>query len=111
MISGSERGEQFLDRLLGAGAREQAVRWLGEQIVTGSVQTVSSSGSGGAPTARIADEQFVRRAAEGVARYVKDELSCVEKQPGTTPSYIARTLAFMPKEAITEAATAAFVTE
>ncbi len=91
-----------------SGAREQAVKYLGEAIATGSVSTTVIGGAAGAATARFDDEQFVRRAAEGIARFVKDELSCVEESPSVDgPRYTVRTLAFMPAAALDEAAKAA----
>lgn len=91
-----------------AGARVQAVRYVGEAIATGSVQNTVIGGDAGAAAARFQDEQFVTRAAEGMARFVKDELSCVEESPSVEgPRYIVRTLAFMPLGALDEAARAA----
>ncbi len=91
-----------------SGAREQAVKYLGEAIATGSVSTTAIGGNAGAATARFQDEQFVRRAAEGIARFVKDELSCVEQSPSVDgPRYTVRTLAYMPATALDEAARAA----
>ncbi len=91
-----------------AGAREQAVKYLGEAIATGSVSTTAIGGNAGAAVARFDDQQFVQRAAEGIARFVKDELSCVEQSPSVDgPRYTVRTLAFMPTAALDEAARAA----
>ena len=91
-----------------AGAREQAVKFLGEAIATGSISTTVIGGDAGAASARFNDEQFIKRAAEGVARFVKDELSCVEESPSVDgPRYTVRTLAFMPNGALDEAARAA----
>jgi hypothetical protein len=91
-----------------AAAREQAVKFLGEQIATGAVSKTAIGGSAGAASLNFSDEQFVRRAAEGVARFVKDELSCVEKSPSPDgPRFTARTLAFMPNASLDEAAKAA----
>ena len=91
-----------------AGAREQAVKYLGEAIATGSVSSTAIGGDAGKALARLSDEQFVRRAAEGLARFVKDELSCVEQSPSVDgPRYTVRTLAFMPNGAFDEAARAA----
>jgi hypothetical protein len=93
-----------------AGAREQAVKYLGEAIATGSVSATHIGGSAGALTARLDDEQFVKRAAEGIARFVKDELSCVDESPSVDgPRYTVRTLAYMPLAALDEAARAALV--
>jgi hypothetical protein len=91
-----------------AGAREQAVKYLGEAIATGSVSSTAIGGDAGKALARFSDEQFVQRAAEGLARFVKDELSCVEQSPSVDgPRYTVRTLAFMPNGALDEAARAA----
>jgi hypothetical protein len=90
------------------GAREQAIKYLGEAIATGSVASTVIGGEVGAASARFNDEQFVKRAAEGLARFVKDELSCVEQSPSVDgPRYTVRTLAFMPAGALDEAARAA----
>lgn len=87
------------------GAREQAVKYLGEAIATGSVATSSYGGDAGKATARFNDEQFVERAAEGLACFVKDELPCPDQSPSVDgPRYTARTLAFMPNKAFEEAA-------
>jgi hypothetical protein len=91
-----------------SGAREQAVKYLGEAIATGSVSSTVIGGDAGKALARFSDEQFVRRAAEGLARFIKDELSCVEQSPSVDgPRYTVRTLAFMPNGALDEAARAA----
>ncbi len=91
-----------------SGAREQAVKYLGEAIATGSVSETVIGGDAGAARAQLSDEQFVKRAADGVARFVKDELSCVEQAPSVDgPRYTVRTLAYMPASALNEAAKAA----
>lgn len=91
-----------------AGAREQAVKYLGEAIAMGSISTTEIGGDAGAASARFNDEQFIKRAAEGVARFVKDELSCVEESPSVDgPRFTVRTLAYMPNAALTDAAKAA----
>jgi len=90
-----------------AAAREQAVKYLGESIAMGSVSTTSIGGPAGQATARFDDEQFVQRASEGIARFVKDELSCVETSPSASgPRYTVRTLAYMPNAVLDEAAQA-----
>jgi hypothetical protein len=91
-----------------AGAREQAVKYLGEAIAMGSVSSTVISGPANQAVARFEDEQFVRRAAEGIARYVKDEISCVEESPSVSgPRFTVRTLALLPKGALDDAARAA----
>ncbi len=91
-----------------AGAREQAVRYPGEAIAMGSVSSTVIGGPANQAVARFEDEQFVRRAAEGIARYVKDEMSCVEESPSVSgPRFTVRTLAFLPKGALDDAARAA----
>ncbi len=90
-----------------ASAREQAVRFLGESIAMGSFSETVIGGSAGQAAIRFDDQQFVERAAVGVARFVKDELSCIETSP--TPDgvrYTARTLGHMPNAALDEAARA-----
>lgn len=95
-----------------AGAREQAVKYVGEAITTGSVSNTAIGGDAGAAMAKFDDEQFVRRAAEGMARFVKDELTCVEESPSVDgPRYTVRTLAFMPAGALEEAARVALGAE
>ena len=97
--------EKFAREAAMNGAREQAVKYLGEAIATGSIATSSVGGDAGKASAQFNDEQFVKRAAEGMARFVKDELSCIEESPSVDgPRYIARTLAFMPNQAFEEAA-------
>lgn len=91
-----------------AGAREQAVKYLGEAIASGSVSSTVIGGDAGKALARFSDEQFVKRASEGIARYVKDELSCVEQSPSVDgPRFTVRTLTFMPTAALDEATRAA----
>ena len=98
--------EKFAREAAMNGAREQAVKYLGEAITTGSVASSSYGGDAGKASARFNDEQFVERAAAGLAKFVKDELSCVEESPSVDgPRYTVRTLAFMPKTAFEDAAT------
>lgn len=55
-----------------ANAREQVVRYLGEQISTGGIKTTDISGFNAAITTQLQSQDQVVRAATGVAALVKD---------------------------------------
>jgi hypothetical protein len=107
-VSEPMASEKLAREMAIGSAREQAIKYLGEQIVTGAVNRTVIGGDVGKLAARFEDEQFVQRAAQGVARFVKDELSCVEKSPSPDgPRFTVRTLAFMPNASLDDAAKAA----
>lgn len=90
-------------------ARTQVVRFLGERIETGAVEFRATEGAVGDLHTRLDQEDFVRTAADGVARHVKDRAWCVEEHP--TPGgtrYAAKVLAYFP-ETEQEAAIQVFV--
>lgn len=80
-------------------ARTQAVQYLGESILAES-RNVSSVIEG-----YIESEIVVTTAAEGLAQFVKDDRYCAAEQLETPEGvkYIARVLAFFPKESEDEA--------
>ncbi len=90
-------------------ARTQVVRYLGERIQTGAVEIRETEGAVGDLHSRLEQEDFIRTAADGVARHVKDRAWCVEEHP--TPGgtrYAAKVLAYFP-EAEQEAAIQVFI--
>lgn len=88
-------------------ARQQVIRFLGEQIVQGGRSTEVTQGQLQALQIAMKDERFMERTSGGLARFVKDE--CWENEVTTSPDgtkYLARVLAFIPNEEI-DAATKA----
>lgn len=87
-------------------AREQVVRYLGEQITAGSLSVTQVTGGGTVQTALQSQEQ-VAHMASGVASFVKDESWC--PTPVVTAAgnfYTVKVLAFLPNDQVTQAATA-----
>lgn len=82
-------------------ARTQVVRYLGEQIQTRS-QALSTTAKG-----LVSDERFTQAVAKGLATRVKDRKHCAEKQ--NTPDHLVvyKVLAFIPTDALAEAASKA----
>jgi hypothetical protein len=90
-------------------ARQQVIRYLGEQIVQGGQSVEITQGDVQALQVKMKDERFLQRASGGVARFVKDE--CWDNESASVPGsnkYMARVLAFFPNEEI-EAAIKAVV--
>lgn len=90
-------------------ARQQVIRYLGEQIVQGGQSVEITKGDVEALQVKMKDERFLQRASGGVARFVKDE--CWDNERVTVPGstkYQARVLAFFPNEEI-EAAVKAII--
>jgi hypothetical protein len=101
-------GESTGRQLALNNAREQVVKYLGEQITMGTVTVEAVGGTGASVGSMLASETNVERAASGVASFVKDEAWCV--QPVTTARgnfTSVKVLTFLPNESLKAAAGAA----
>jgi hypothetical protein len=89
-------------------AREQAVKFLGEQISSGSIKVDAIAGSSAGVASSLSGGTTVERAASGIASFVKDEAWCVVPVTNARGTFSSvKVLAFLPNESVTAAAAAA----
>ena len=86
-------------------AKVQAVKWLAEQITTGSITSERASGTGGSVTTALEKESTLETAASAMASFVKDHAWCTDHQktPDGT-SYLMKVAAFLPASEYAKAA-------
>ena len=88
-----------------ASAREQAVKFVGEQIATGTITVSEVAGAGATVSTALQSETTVQRVAAGMASFVKDR--CWKIEPSDQVNgmfYVAKTLAFIPNASVEQAA-------
>jgi len=89
-------------------AREQVVKFIGEQISMGSLRVDTVSGSGAGVSLDLQQQGSVQRAASGIASFVKDEAWCVQPVSNARGMFTAvKVLAFLPTSSMEAAAKAA----
>jgi hypothetical protein len=89
-------------------AREQVVKFLGEQITTGSLKVNQLSGSGAGVASTLTMQASTARAATGVAAFVKDRAWCVQPVTNAKGNFTSvKVLTYIPNESLAAAAEAA----
>ena len=87
-------------------ARVQTVKYLGEQISSGTVQVSGTTGTGAGVVSAMNDASQMQSFASGIARFVRDEAYCVtpmDTAAGRT--YSAKVLSILPNTSVADAAT------
>lgn len=79
-------------------ARQQVVRYLGEQIQLTS-RSLSTTARG-----LVGDERYATAFAKGVASWVKDEKFCSERENSPERRSVYKVLAFVPNVALADSA-------
>ncbi|MBT3217859.1 MAG: hypothetical protein HN348_02100 [Proteobacteria bacterium] len=88
-------------------ARVQTVQWAGQAISEGSIEARVNEGVVQDITSALREDTIIETASKGVATHVKDEAWCVTTQASPSGSlYVAKVLAFIPKEATQDIADA-----
>jgi hypothetical protein len=90
-----------------ANAREQVVRFVGEQLAMGTITVSEVAGTGATVSTALQSETTVQRVAAGMASFVKDrcwKLETVDQVDGRF--YLAKVLAFIPNASVEQAARA-----